>query len=137
MEILKQSDATKVLTERLFNSSTHHYTLTVMASGTVFITSNEESQAFNAHTSRPADPSRCLGEEKITGYGVFGNQHPEAVVRDMFRVRHWDVQTLREYSMFTIGDFLITTTESVYFSVNGDLIIKKLSEGFTTERGQK
>ncbi|MCY1461287.1 hypothetical protein D9M71_789290 [compost metagenome] len=55
----------------------------------------------------------------------------------MMRVRHWDVQTLREYTMFTIGDFLITTESSVYFSVNGDLVVKKLEDGFQTEKGLK
>ncbi|MNQ60256.1 hypothetical protein D3C85_745300 [compost metagenome] len=55
----------------------------------------------------------------------------------MFKVRHWDVQTLREYSMFTIGDFLITTEKSIYFSVNGDLVIKSQEAGFSTEKGLK
>lgn len=129
-------DGAKILDVKLFNQSTHHYNLTIKGSD-VSITSNEESQEFNAYSRRPADPSRCLGDEKITGYGCFGNQHPEAVVRDMFRVRHWDVQTLREYSMFTIGDFLITTETSIYFSVNGDMVIKKLEDGFQTEKGLK
>lgn len=119
---------------KLFNQSTHHYQLKI-AGTDVSITSNEESQAFNAYARRSAGVGSLLNDEKITGYGCFGNQHPDAVLRDMARVAKWDEQTLREYSMFTIGDMLIITDKAIYFSVNGDLVVKSLEDGFETTRG--
>lgn len=135
MSNLPVSKEPTLLDVKLFNQSTHHYHLKIISTD-VSITSNEESQAFNAYVRRPADPSRLMGDEKITGYGCLGNQHPEAVLKDMYRVRHWDVQTLREYTQFTIGDIFIVTESSVYFSVNGDMVIKKLSEGFELIQGK-
>lgn len=121
---------------KLFNQSTHYYELKVASAGFPEVVSNDESAAFNSCVGSN-DPTRLFDEDRILFLGCFGNQHAEAVVRDMGRVKHWDAQTLREYSMFTIGDFLIVTAAAVYFSVNGDLVIKDRKEGFETVRGVK
>lgn len=125
-----------ILDIKLFNQSVHHYTLDIKGQ-VVTITSNDESQDFNVYRLINGDTTRVINENPIVGFGCFGNQHPEAVVRDMLKLKRWDEQTLREYSMFTIGDFLILTKDTVYFSVNGDLTVKKRDEGFFTEKGIK
>lgn len=122
-----------LLTEKLFNASTHHYVLNLTSSGKIEFTSNDESEAFNEMQS----PANCkFNDAEIKVLGCFGNQHPVAVIRDMAKVKKWDEQTLREYSMFTIGDFLIVTKDHIYFAVNGDLIIRSTEAGFTTTKGQ-
>jgi hypothetical protein len=134
-QVPTEGDA-KLLEMKLFNNSFHHYTLDIKGSD-VSITSNQESQDFNVYRPIHGDTTRMIGDQPITGFACFGNQHPEAVVRDMLKLKRWDEQTLREYSMFTIGDFLILTKENIYFSVNGDLTVKTTAEGFHTEKGQK
>lgn len=124
----------KVLDIKLFNQSTHYYRLVVQGKD-VSITSNAESQDFNAYTRLAADNGRTIEDESITGIACLGNQHPSAVVRDMLRVVKWDKQTLKEYSMFTIGDFLITTDKAIYFAVNGDLVERDLCYGLDQVRG--
>ncbi|WDS62070.1 hypothetical protein [Pseudomonas phage D6] len=120
---------------KLFNQSTHHYHLLVKG-GNVTITSNEESQDFNAYIPFHGEDIRQFEGAAVTGIACLGNQHANAVVRDMMRVAKWDKQTLKEYSMFTIGDFLITTADSIYFAVNGDLEVRKMEEGLGQVRGK-
>lgn len=125
----------KILDVKLFNASTHHYYLTVKGNN-VTCTSNEESQAFNAHMPFHGEEIRTMNGEPITRLACLGNQHAMAVVRDMTRVAKWDSQTLKEYSMFTIGDFMITTETKIYFAVNGDLTERTTEEGFIQTRGK-
>lgn len=125
----------KVLDIHLFNASTHHYRINVDAVNGVVISSNTESTEFNAHVPFFGDDVRTINKEPITGIACLGNQHPMAVVRDMTRVASWDSQKLREYSMFTIGDLLITTDKNIYFAVNGDLIERTKVEGLSQGRG--
>jgi len=132
---MTQAAEAKTLDVKLFNGSTHHYHLKVQGND-VTITSNEESQDFNAYVPFRAEEVRTMEGNPITGIACLGNQHPQAVVRDMMRVAKWDKQNLKEYSMFTIGDLLITTSEGIYFAVNGDLVERKLEEGLGQLRGK-
>ncbi len=128
----------QMLDMKLFNASTHHYTLKVWSTGKVETTADKDSAMFNC-TYAYVMASPQFGDDKeevINQLGCYGNQHPDAAIRDMAKVRKWDEQTLREYSMFTIGDFLIVTNRRIFFAVNGDLVIREIGEGFETTKGK-
>uniref|UniRef100_A0AB39CC99 Uncharacterized protein n=1 Tax=Pseudomonas phage RVTF4 TaxID=3236931 RepID=A0AB39CC99_9VIRU len=138
MSNLPPAAEARILNTRLFNQSTHHYKLVV--SKTDFaLTSNEESQEFNEWFVTPDD---TLFEGKIVRQ-VFclGNQHAPATVRDLIKIlrsgRAIDEQTLKEYSMFTIGDHVLLTADEVIVAVNGDITRHdRNGETFTLEIGK-
>lgn len=127
----------RILNTKLFNQSTHHYKLTI--SGPDFnLESNDESKEFNEWFVTPND---CLFEEKVVRQ-VFclGNQHAPATVRDLIQIlrgrKPVDEQTLKEYSMFTIGDFVLLTEDEIIVAVNGDITRRPRSEGLVLEQGK-
>lgn len=129
--------AARIMNTKLFNPSTHYYKLEVQASKFEFDT-NEESKDFNEWFHLPVGTQF----EGVTAETVFclGNQHPAATVRDLIGVIRrgkLDEQTLREYSMFTIGDHVIITTEETIVAVNGDITRKPRTEPFTLTVGKK
>lgn len=133
----QQTVEARILDTKLFNQSTHHYKLTV--SKTDFtLTSNEESKEFNEWFVTPND---CLFEDVVVRQ-VFclGNQHPAATVRDLIQIlrrgKRIDEQTLKEYSMFTIGDFVLLTDSEVIVAVNGDVTRRSREEGLNLEQGK-
>lgn len=127
----------RILDTRLFNQSTHHYKLTVNKTDFT-LTSNVESQEFNEWFTTPND---CLFEETVVRQ-VFclGNQHAPATVRDLIKIlrggKKVDEQTLKEYSMFTIGDFVLLTDSEVIVAVNGDVTRRPREEGLELEQGK-
>ena len=51
------------------------------------------------------------------------------------RIRQFSEQSLKEYSMLTIGDIVLLSADKVYVSVNGALTIRDRAVGFSTVRG--
>lgn len=125
----------KILDIKLFNQSTHHYNLKVSA-GSYTLTSNEESKAFNEHFLTPDDAK--FEDQVVQAVFCLGNQHAPATVRDLIRIvrtKKVDQQTLAEYSMFTIGDFVLLTKDEVIIAINGDVTRRNRADGFDTTRG--
>lgn len=128
---------TETLNMKLFNQSTHHYLLKVTADQ-FSITSNEESQEFNEWFQTP-DDAKFEGKT-VQAVACLGNQHAAATVRDLIKIlrsgKNIDQATLAEYSMFTIGDFVVITKDEAIVAVNGDVTRRQRVEGLSMERGK-
>jgi hypothetical protein len=120
----------------LFNQSTYYYELAVIGTD-VSIDTNAESKPFGSAILELPRSVLLGDDEEIKSILVLGNQHPEAVVRDMMRIHQFSEQSLKEYSMLTIGDIYLLSDENIYVAVNGDLTIRTRLEGFTMKRGVK
>lgn len=126
----------KMLTTRLFNESTHHYKLTVDRNS-FDLQSNEESQDFNVWL-KPQDDALFEGKAVATVF-CLGNQHAAASVRDLVKImrqKKLDESLLCEYTMFTIGDFVILTQEEIIHAINGDVTRTPRAGEFVVSRGR-
>jgi hypothetical protein len=123
---------------KLFNQSTHYYRLQVNV-GSYTVSSNEESSEFNEHFRTP-DDAKFEGKV-VEAVACLGNQHAGATVRDLIKIlrsgKNIDQTTLAEYSMFTIGDFVVITKDEAILAINGDITRRTREEGFDITRGQK